>query len=98
MEDFGPLLGCGPVEDHDLHPLGDAVAEGNGALQRWTAAHGSVQHVIPEVQGLPDTPEQKVKKKEKKAASGQRFAKHNGSGPVRWVAESREGPSWNLQT
>lgn len=51
-EDLRSLLGRVSAEDHQLHPLGDAVAHHDRALQRWVVPHRALHHVAAIVQEL----------------------------------------------
>lgn len=57
-EDLRSLLGRVSAEDHQLHPLGDAVAHHNGALQSRVVPHRAMHHVAAVVQEL--RPSQRV--------------------------------------
>lgn len=45
-EDFSSELWGGAAEHHQLHPLGDAVAQGNGPLHGRVLLHAAVHQVI----------------------------------------------------
>lgn len=45
-EDFSSELGGGAAENHQLHPLGDAVAQSNGPLHGGVLLHAAVHKVI----------------------------------------------------
>lgn len=45
-EDFRPELRGGPAEHHQLHPLGDAVAQCDGPLHGGVLLHTAVHHVV----------------------------------------------------
>lgn len=45
-EDFSSELRGGAAEHHQLHPLGDAVAQGYGPLHGGVLLHTAVHHVI----------------------------------------------------
>ena len=51
-EDLGSLLGCVSAEDHQLDPLGDAVAHHDGTFQRRVVPHRAAHHVAVVVQEL----------------------------------------------
>lgn len=51
-EDLRSLLGRVSAEDHQLHPLGDAVAHHNRALQSRVVPHRAMHHVAAVVQEL----------------------------------------------
>lgn len=51
-EDLGPLLGCVSAEDHQLDPLGHAVAHHDRALQGGVFPHRAPHHVAAVVQEL----------------------------------------------
>lgn len=45
-EDFSSELWGGAAEHHQLHPLGDAIAQGNGPLHGGVLLHAAVHQVI----------------------------------------------------
>lgn len=51
-EDLGSLLGRVSAEDHQLHPLGHAVAHHDRALQGRVVPHRAPHHVAAVVQEL----------------------------------------------
>lgn len=51
-EDLRSLLGCVSAEDHQLHPLGDAITHHDRALQSRVVPHRALHHVAAVVQEL----------------------------------------------
>lgn len=51
-EDLRSLLGCVSAEDHQLHPLGDAVAHHDGALESRVVPDRALHHIAAVVQEL----------------------------------------------
>lgn len=45
-EHLGPELSGGPAQHHQLDPLGDAVAQGDGTLHHWNVLHAAVSNVV----------------------------------------------------
>lgn len=45
-EDFCPELGGGAAEHHQLYPLGNAVAQGNGSFHGGVLLHTAIYKVI----------------------------------------------------
>lgn len=52
-ENLGPELSGGPAQHHQLDPLGDAVAQGDGALHGRDVLHAAVANVVLIVCKLP---------------------------------------------
>lgn len=45
-ENLGPELSGGPAQHHQLDPLGDAVAQGDGTLHHRDVLHAAVANVV----------------------------------------------------
>lgn len=45
-ENLGPKLSGGSAQHHQLDPLGDAVAQGDGTLHHWDVFHAAVANVV----------------------------------------------------